>query len=366
MAGDGIVVLDEAGTILVFNKACETLFGWTATDAIGRCFAMLLAEDDGAPGEPAGPRGHASLPRSLVGSGREAMARHRDGACFPVELSVAVAGTRDGPQFIGIVRDLRPRRETEERLSELQRELMHLSRVSALDEMGSALAHELNQPLTAIILYLQAAGRMQAKAAEATGGGDMVGSILGKAVREAERAGRIIQTMRQFVEKRPPERQPADLNALVDEAIELSLIGQGSGVKVSRSMAANLPQVCVDGVQIQQIVVNLMRNALEAMGDIGRRRIWVETRALPGRVTLTIRDSGAGVPAAARADLFKAFATSKPSGLGLGLAISRTIAQNHGGDLGVDPGGGGRGAAFTLTLPDAAMAPASIIGQARA
>ncbi|MCZ0734614.1 two-component system sensor histidine kinase NtrB [Phreatobacter sp. AB_2022a] len=358
IAADGIVVVDESRTMLVFNKACETLFGWTAAEAIGRRVDLIL----GPVLQGAGDDADAGLAvEPIVGGGREVAGRHRDGTAFPVELSVAEAATPDGRQFIAILRDLRPRKEAEERLNQLQTDLLHMARVSAVDEMGAALAHELNQPLTAVMLYLQAVGRAHDKATDAHRRGeigahldDTIRSILGKAQREAERAGNIIRRMRDFVEKREPERRLVDLNGLVEEAVELTLLGYRPGARVVRHLRSPLPAVRVDAVQIQQIVVNLMRNALEAVRGGGQERIWIETQAKDGTIRFSVRDSGPGVPPEAMPHLFRAFASTKRTGLGLGLAISRAIAQNHGGDLTVDPGGNGRGACFSLVLPEPA------------
>ena len=356
IAADGIVVVDESRTMLVFNKACETLFGWTAAEAIGRRVDLIL----GPVLQGAGDAAADLTVEPIAGGGREVTGRHRDGTAFPVELSVAEAATPGGRQFIAILRDLRPRKEAEERLNQLQTDLLHMARVSAVDEMGAALAHELNQPLTAVMLYLQAVGRTHDKATDAHRRGeigahldDTIRSILGKAQREAERAGNIIRRMRDFVEKREPERHLVDLNGLVEEAVELTLLGYRPGARVVRNLRS-LPAVRVDAVQIQQIVVNLMRNALEAVRGGGQERIWIETLAKDGTIRFSVRDSGPGVPAEAMPHLFRAFASTKRTGLGLGLAISRAIAQNHGGDLTVDPGGNGRGACFSLVLPEPA------------
>jgi two-component system, LuxR family, sensor kinase FixL len=332
------------------------LFGWAAQEAIGRDISVILAPDETGHGDD---HEHDTVLGRFTGSSHEVRGRHRDGTIFPIELSVAEAATPDGRQFIGILRDLRPRKEAEERLNQLQTDLLHMARVSAMDEMGAALAHELNQPLTAVMLYLQAIGRTHSKAVEAHRHGDSsmrhdetLRSILDKARREAERAGNIIRRMRDFVEKREPERQLIDINPLVEDAVELTLLGYRPGTRVVRNLRTGLPPVLADAVQIQQIVVNLVRNALEAVKSGDHARIWIETQARDGVVRFSVRDNGAGVPPEAVPNLFKAFASTKRTGLGLGLAISRTIAQNHGGDLTVDPGGHGRGACFSLVLPE--------------
>jgi two-component system sensor kinase FixL len=338
-AVDGIIVIDDQARILVFNKACERLFGYAAGDVIGRGMGLLLPDvaraDDG----------------QLAGSAREAQACHRDGSVFPVEISVGEAVTSEGHQFIGILRDLRPRREMEQRLAQLQSELVQLARVSAMDEMGAAVAHELNQPLTALMLYLQAVMRTSEKLAGPGAVQPQLLSILDKAVHEAERAGNIVQRMRQFVERHEPQRRLVDLRPLLDDAIELTQVGTWPRPHIAREFAPDLPPVLVDPVQIQQILVNLLRNALDAVRDHAAPEVRVSARIGAGDVEVSVTDNGAGIPPDRLPTLFKAFASTKGSGLGLGLAISRTIAQTHGGNLTVDPGGDGRGACLTLHLP---------------
>lgn len=357
-AVDGIIVIDDKARILIFNKACERLFGYTAQEVVGQNIKMIMPTDYADDHDDYLSNYRNTGVRRIIGIGREVRGAHRDGTVFPVELSVGEAQTPDGRQFIGILRDLRSRKEAEQRLNQLQTDLLHMARVSAMDEMGAALAHELNQPLTAVMLYLQAISRSYSKARDQGAQVDFdqaMRPILDKAVKEAERAGHIIQRMRQFVEKREPERRLLDLNALVDDAVELTLLGYRRGTKVSRQFQDPLPQVLVDAIQIQQIVVNLVRNALEAVKTSQNPSIRISTLAEGRNVHLIVADNGAGIPQDALPNLFKAFSTSKRTGLGLGLAISRTIAQNHGGDLLVDPGGQGRGAAFTLVLPDPAV-----------
>jgi len=354
-AVDGIIVADDKGRILIFNTACERLFGWSVGEVMGQNMKMLMPPDYAGEHDTYIDNYKTSGVRKIIGIGREVRGRHRDGTVFPIELSVGEALTPNGRQFIGILRDLRPRKEAEQRLNQLQTDLLHMARVSAMDEMGAALAHELNQPLTAVMLYLQAVGRAHSRAAETGPPVEFESSIkpiLDKAVRVAERAGNIIQRMRQFVEKREPERRLVELNPLVDDAVELTLLGYRRGTQVQRRLAEPSPTVMVDTIQIQQIVVNLVRNALEAVKSTPEPVIRISTLSHGATVRLTVTDNGPGVPADAIPNLFKAFSSSKRTGLGLGLAITRTIAQNHGGDLTVDPGGKGKGASFTLELPD--------------
>ncbi len=354
-AVDGIIVIDDRARVLVFNKACEDLFGMAAADVVGRNISILMPPEFAAEHDTYLSNYLHTGERRIIGIGREVRGRHVDGTVFPIELSVGEATTPEGRQFIGVIRDLRPRKAVEQRLNQLQAQLVQMARLNAMDEMGAAVAHELNQPLTALMLYLQALARkLKSGDAEIE---PAVTEILGKASREAERAGSIIQRMRQFVEKREPERQPVDIRRLIDEALEVTLLGDdGATVEVVRDEATDIPMLDVDPIQIQQVLINLIRNGIEAVKLREERWIRIALRIRDGRLLAEVEDSGPGIPAETARNLFKAFSTSKKTGLGLGLAISRSIAQNHGGDLIAEPGGGGRGATFVLSLPLGATA----------
>lgn len=350
-AVDGIVVIDEMGRILMFNKACETLFGRPASEVVGRNVSIIMPADYAAEHDRYLSNYRSTGERRIIGIGREVRGRHSDGTVFPVELSVGEAKTPAGRQFIGIIRDLRQRKATEERLNQLQAQLVHMARINAMDEMGAAIAHEINQPLTAVMLYLQAVRRRLGSRADVDA---TALDVLDRAVKEAERAGSIIQRMRQMVEKRDPHRTPADLGALIGEALDLTLVGiTATNVDVRRHIQPDMPRVEIDVVQIQQVIVNLIRNAVEAVRDRGERWIAISARIESDQAIVEVTDSGPGIPPDSVRTLFKAFSTTKRTGLGLGLAISRSIAQNHGGDLSVEAGGGdtGRGARFRLSLP---------------
>jgi two-component system sensor kinase FixL len=351
-AVDGIIIIDEHARILVYNQACERMFGYGAAEALGQNVRLIMPAEFSHHHDRYVADYLETGRRKIIGIGRDVRAQHRDGTVFPVNLSVGEAVTPEGRRFIGIIHDLRQRYANEERLNQLQANMLHMARVSTMDEMGAALAHELNQPLTALILYLQAVERACGRPDSPSPMPENVLAILHKAVREAERAGNIIQRMRQFVEKRSPQRRLVEINPLVEDALELTQFGTRPGsTMVKCEFEADLPEVLVDPVQIQQIVVNLVRNALEAVKGRPKPEIVITTCRAEKGVAIRVEDNGPGIRAEAIPDLFKAFASSKNQGLGLGLAISKTIAQSHGGTLEVDPGGKGRGARFTLSLP---------------
>ena len=356
-AVDGIILIDDEMRILVVNAACEELFGYSSSEVVGRNVSMLMPQDYAREHDGYVEHYMETGEKRIIGIGREVRGQHRDGTDFPLELSVGEALTPAGRQFVGIVRDLRPRKAVERRLNQLQAELVHLARVSAMDEMGSAVAHELNQPLTAVMLYLQAVTRRM-HALNGEGPKDpMLIETIEKAKREAERAGNIIQRMRHFVEKREPDRRTVDLAPLIADTIELTRVGTNSeGIAIELAIERDLPSIEADAVQVQQVLVNLLRNAFEAVRGSTGPWVRVSSDHSDRAITLCIEDSGPGIPEEVHARLFKAFSTSKRTGMGLGLSISRSIAQNHGGDLTVDPGGpqpdgGTRGARFMLTLP---------------
>ncbi|MTI42433.1 PAS/PAC sensor signal transduction histidine kinase [Roseibium hamelinense] len=348
-AADGMIVINEKCQVLAFNKASERLFGYTASEVIGDNVHKIMSSEYAAAHDSYVKHYLETGQKRIIGIGREVRGRHKDGTEFPIELSVGEATTPEGRQFIGILRDLRPRRSVEERLAQAQAQLVHMTRMSALDEMGAAIAHELNQPLTALMLYLQALSRKLSQDGDLP---QQVTDIIGKSLGEAERASDIIQRMRQLVERKEPERQTIDVKSFTEDCIGLVKLGASTDdVLVQCTVADDLPLLEADPVQIRQVLVNLLRNARDAVAGQTEKQIWITVRANGNGVEFVIEDNGPGVPAHAIPDLFRAFSSKKQKGLGLGLAISRSIAQNHGGDLVLETANPDRGAVFILRLP---------------
>ncbi len=228
-------------------------------------------------------------------------------------------------------------------------EVIDQNRLAGIDAVGAALSHELNQPLTALVIYLQALQRRTAASGMTAGG--QIHEIAEKALREAERATDIVRRMRRLSLRAEPERQPIDINALASETIDNALVGVPTHPVIERDFARDLPAVLGDPVQIRQVMVNLIKNAAEATQLVDVPRIAISTSRDEGMVHFTVRDNGRGIDPRIVGKLFRAFETSKANGQGLGLAISRMIAQNHGGDLVMTSAGGDQGAAFALKLP---------------
>lgn len=372
MAADSIVLMDAQSRILLFNKASETLFGYDAEDVIGKSVNILMPPKY-ADHHDAWVDTYLETGRhSIIGIGREVQGKHKDGTTFPFDLSVGVTETDDGKQFIGVMRDLRARKQVEEKLRTLQNELNQMTRINAMDEMGATVAHELNQPLTAIILYLQAIERklqsvdddaplLKAEARQ-------LAELSGRAVHEAQRSSTLLQRIRSIIEKDEPERRNCDIVSLIHHARELALVGFAAtdiDIYINRDPGLEgdvLPPVLVDPVQIEQIMLNLFRNAFQAMRDRDQKTIRItlgiaaEEKDRRKRLAIRFKDSGPGIPDHEREGLFKAFGSKRRNGMGLGLAIARSIAQNHGGSLELAPFDATEpGACFILTLPSASL-----------
>jgi two-component system sensor kinase FixL len=286
--------------------------------------------------------------RRIIGIGRVVVGERKGGSTFPMELAVGEMKSSNERFFTGFIRDLTERQQTEARLQELQAELVHISRLTAMGEMAQALAHELNQPLAAIANYMKGSRRLLDSHNDEPSG--KVKLALDKAAEQAMRAGQIIRRLRDFVARGESERRVESLSKLVEEASALALVGakeQGIHVRFQFDPSADL--VLADKVQIQQVVLNLVRNAIEAMQDVDRRELTVTTARQEDMAVITVMDTGSGIADEVASRLFEPFVTSKAQGMGVGLSISRTIVEAHGGRISTEPNIG-RGTTFRFTL----------------
>ena len=350
---DAMIVIDGRGTIRSFSAAAERLFGYGADEACGRNVSMLMPPPHREAHDGYIGRYLRTGERRIIGIGRIVAGQRKDGGTFPMELAVGEVDSSGRHLFTGFIRDLTERQETQARLQELQSELIHVSRVNAMGEMAAALAHELNQPLTATTNYLRACRRML----DAPEGPDLarVKEAVGLAADQTLRSGHIIRRLRDFLARGEVEKRPENAAKLVEEASAMALAGvKESGVRVDLRNALDLPKVLADRVQIQQVLLNLIRNAMEAMRNCERRELDLEVAPHGGAVLFGVADTGPGLAPEIATQLFQPFVTTKRHGMGVGLSICRTIVEAHGGRIWTEPNPKG-GTMFRFTLPSAAV-----------
>ena len=345
---DAIILIDAAGIVESFSHAAERLFGYSADEVIGKNVKLLMPQPYRNAHDGYLERYLRTGERRIIGIGRIVVGQRKNGETFPMELAVGEFASPSGNFFTGFVRDLTDRQEAERRIEDLQTELLHASRLSVMGQMASTMAHELNQPLTAVTNYLEAGRHLISTGAAP---GERIADLMEKAVAQAQRAGEVIRQLRLFVSKGETERRTQNLNQLVEEALALGLVGSRQlGVRVLLELDHDLPPVVVDPVQIQQVILNLVRNAVEAMEAVERRELTVATRATGDEVEATVSDTGPGIAPELADRLFQPFVTTKKTGMGLGLSICREIIEAHHGHLASATRGGG-GTVFRLTLP---------------
>lgn len=350
---DAMILIDAVGTILSFSAAAEKMFGYAEDEVAGENVSMLMPSPNRERHDGYLKNYRDTGVRKIIGIGRVTTARHRDGNTFPIELSVGEAWVDGNRIFTGFIHDLTERRATDLRLQDLQAELALVGRLSELGTLASSLAHELNQPLTAIASYCQGVVDVLEGEPDQTQL-EMAREALRDTAEQALRAGQIVKRMRDFLRHGETERRIEDLAQLVTEANALALVGtREHGIDVQVSIDPQSTRVFVDRIQIQQVLFNLIRNAIEAMLASPVRSLSISSQSLPdGFVRVSVEDTGSGIGKALGEKLFQPFVTTKKSGMGIGLSICRTIIEAHGGRIWFEPGAEG-GTIFRFTLPKA-------------
>lgn len=351
---DAMIVIDVTGTIIFFSATAERMFGYSADEILGGNVSVLMPSPDREAHNGYLKRYLETSEPHIIGIGRITIGRRRGGGTFPLQLSIGEAQTEEGRVFTGFIQDLTERQETQFRLEELQNELAHVSRISAMGTMASSLAHELNQPLSAIANYLEGAAQLLENP-----DGENVATAraaLLEAAQQSIRAGRIVRGLRDFIGRGDSEKQIESLNRLVNEANALALIGaREQGVEVIFHLDPEVDKVLVGKIQVQQVLVNLIRNGIEAMGRSARKRLVIRSEKHDrGYVRVSIADTGSGLDAEVASRLFQPFLSTKDEGMGLGLSICQTIIEAQGGMIWAEPAVGG-GTIFYFTLVRADM-----------
>ena len=332
----GIVALDERGTVRSMNTEAAALFGYAPDEVIGRDFGMLTPECDRSFRDCL-VRGAPSVQRRIDGL-------RKNGSIFPMELGVSEVVCDGERLFIGLIRDLSRRVRFERGIHELQ-----ANRLDLMENMTAGLAHELKQPLAAVSAYLNFARR---HLKEQNLSVEKIAEMLDNAEAQIFRASEIMDNLRQFIARGETVKSRHNLNAVIQTACEFTdALAKQHNVKTTIDLAASPDTVVINKVQIQQVVVNLKRNAVEAMQNCERREMRVATRLVEGNfIRADVADTGPGLSDEVKARLFEQFTTTKPHGLGVGLSISRSIIEAHKGKIWAEPNPGG-GAVFSFVLP---------------
>ncbi|WP_234990060.1 sensor histidine kinase [Altererythrobacter xiamenensis] len=347
---DAMVLIDQAGAIRSFSRGAEAMFGFDEAEVLGENVSMLMPSPDRENHDGYIRHYLATAEKRIIGIGRITTARHRNGNTFPINLSIGEVKI-DGTQgFIGFIRDLTEKQQTERELHGLQADLAHVSRISSMGSLATSLAHELNQPLTAVANYANAARDLldEPKAEDLA----LAREAMEHCAEQAIRAGKIVHRLRDFISRGDTERQIASLRRLTQEASALALMnGDGRGVDFETALDDSVDAVLVDPIQVQQVILNLLRNALEAMREVDHKQLSVSSsRYDESFVHVSVSDSGPGLEPQVADRLFHPFNSTKPGGMGIGLSICHDIITAHDGKIWVEPSDFG-GTAFHFTLP---------------
>lgn len=351
-AVDAVIEIDARGLIQRFNHAAEKIFGYEAGEVFGQNVNILMPEPYHSEHDHYIRQYQHTGKARIIGIGREVKGRHKDGSIFPIELSVGEVKISGQPVYLGLIRDISERKQAESDAQEMRERLAHVSRAGVLGEMASGLAHELNQPLTAIASYARATLRMVRSDNPAVKDEVQLEETLEKIAAQAERAGEIIRRLRSLIKRGEPQHKQTNVKQLIDDLLKIAELDlHDCGFQLDLNLAPDLPLISVDTVQIQQVLLNLIRNAMEAMREVKvGETIKISARLKGQLLEISVSDQGPGIADGNAEKLFEPFFTTKREGLGMGLALCRTIMQSHGGDL---TGQNNRygGARFTMTLP---------------
>ena len=346
----GILLVNQTGQIVLVNAHIEELFGYGREELIGQSVEILVPERFASKHPEYRANFLAAPTRRAMGAGRELFGRRKDGSEFPVEIGLNPIETPDGILVLASVVDISARKRAEEEAQLRRAEINRLTRVSLLGEMAGSIAHEVNQPLGAMMANASAMihfidrGHVDAK---------QLREILSSVVRDGRRASDVIGNIRDTIKKGTAAQKNVALNDIVRNVMHMVQPDAAAlSCELRASLAEHLPTIDADPVQIQQVLINLLGNAFDAMRDISpsKRKVEIATELDAGSVRVSVRDHGLGIGKTSSERLFEQFYTTKEDGLGMGLAIVRSIIQAHSGTISAENAEGG-GARFVFGLP---------------
>jgi len=367
-AVDAIIIIDHQSRVLHFNPSAQRIFGYTEKEIVGQNVSVLMPESHRHKHDEYVNNYLDTGQAKIIGIGREEFGLRRNGDVFPMRLSVGETIRDDESFFVGIIHDLSEQRGTEDQLRFLEQKLFHADRLVTLGELTAGIAHEINQPLTAIAAYADAGRFLNSKnaALQAPASPESaaehpnepsINDIFERIGEQARRAGEVIERLRKLVRSEYSSKSAHDINTIIKNTLLLFDYDiKKTNIKLHYKPDHSLPLIFVDDIQIQQILVNLVKNGMDAIAESGRPDgiISIETEAADEELSIAVQDNGAGVTDLSLDRLFQPFYTSKPKGVGLGLSICKSIAVTHGGQL-VHSRPSKGGARFTLRLPLASI-----------
>ncbi len=359
---DAIININARGIIQKFNPAAVKMFGYREDEVLGKNVSMLMGAPHRERHDSYIHNYQATGDAKIIGIGRELAARKKDGSEFPIHLTVTEVTGTEQRSFTGIIRDLTERRESERRLRqrddeirETRERIAHMERLGSLNAMTVGIAHELNQPLAAITTYAQACYRMVDSDMDEP---DELKRALKKIDEQVGRAAQVIRRLRTLVNKRESVRESTHINNLITETVEIARIdGRARDIEFVVYLESSLPHVHIDSVQIQQVILNLVLNSIDALEarEPAERHIWINSAMLPeGGIRVSVRDNGIGLVTDSKDRIFSPFFSTKSKGMGMGLHISHSIIAAHGGNLSYNAANPGTEFYFTLPLDSGA------------
>jgi len=350
-AADAIIIIDSEGKILRFNRAAQEMFVYTAEEVCGLNVSVLMSDNHSIKHDEYIKHYLDSGEARVIGLVLEETGVKSDGSTFPLKLSVGEVKGDGGSQFISIIHDLSEKRAGEEKVRHLEEQLLHADRLVILGELTAGIAHEINQPLTAIAAYADAGRQLVHRGSG--GSPENINVICEKIAEQSRRAAEVVQRLRKLVQTGSVSKARHDINKIINNTILLfDYEIKKRLLKLEFFPAEGIDILYVDDIQIQQILINLVKNGLDAIRSSGQKegRITIYLKKVGKVVSVEVQDNGPGVSQADRRHLFESFFTTKPKGVGLGLSICKNIAAAHGGNLRYESPVEG-GSRFTLTLP---------------
>jgi len=348
---DGVIIIDQAGTIRRFNKAAEGMFGYTEAEIFGSNVKVLMPEPHHSNHDHYLEQYNKTREASIIGIGREVAGLRKSGDTFPMFLSVGeIKGEGEG-RYVGIIRDLSDVQAAREQVRQLEDQLLHADRLVILGELTAGIAHEINQPLTAIAAYADAGKKIIGRNPEVKGAD--IHNICERIAEQSRRAASVVQKLRKLVRSGTVSKAQYNINHVINNTLLLfDYEVKKENIELIFLPEVRLQELYIDEIHIQQILVNLVKNSIDAisLSDAAQGRIEIHVRKKGSEVLVSVTDDGPGVPEDCRSHLFESFFTTKPKGVGLGLSICKTIAGAHGGSLRYTAPKSG-GSRFTLSLP---------------